>query len=154
MKPGYLIAVLCVCPMLVHAEIYKAVDENGHVTYSSTPLKGGKKLNLEPLPTMAPLANVRAPDGFQVDNATQRSRDDTRRKILQDELNTEQKLLDDATQGLKDGESNPEVFKGQDGRTYRNVAKYDEKIKALQEQVDLHKNNVEALKTELSKLSE
>jgi hypothetical protein len=155
MKLGYLLAVLCVCPMLVHAEIYKSVDENGHVTYSSTPLKGGKKLNLEPLPTMVPPANVQAPEDFpKVDNETQKGRDDTRRKILQDELNSEQKLLDEATQNLKDGESKPEVFKGQDGRTYRNVAKYDEKIKTLQEQVDLHKNNVEALKTELSKLPE
>lgn len=155
MKLGYLFAVLCVCPMLVHAEIYKAVDENGHVTYSSTPLKGGKKLILEPLPTMMPPANVRAPEDFpKVDNETQRGRDDTRRKILQDELNAEQKLLNEATQSLKDGESDPEVFKGGDGRTYRNVAKYDEKIKILQEQVDLHKSNVEALKTELSKLSE
>lgn len=155
MKLGYLLAVLCVCPMLVHAEIYKSVDENGHVTYSSTPLKGGKKLNLEPLPTMVPPANVQTPEDFpKVDNATQKGRDDTRHKILQDELNAEQKLLDEATQNLKDGESKPEVFKGQDGRTYRNVAKYDEKIKVLQEQVDLHKNNVEALKAELSKLSE
>jgi len=141
--------------MLVHAEIYKSVDENGHVTYSSTPLKGGKKLNLEPLPTMVPPANVQSSEGFpRVDTETQRGRDDTRRKILQDELNAEQKLLDEATQNLKDGESNPEVFKRNDGKTYRNVAKYDEKIKTLQEQVDLHKNNVDALKTELSKLPE
>jgi hypothetical protein len=155
MKPGYLLAVLWVCPMLVHAEIYKSVDEDGHVTYSSTPLKGGKKLNLEPLPTMVPPANVQSSEGFpRVDTETQRGRDDTRRKILQDELNAEQKLLDEATQNLKEGESNPEVFKGKDGKTFRNVAKYDEKIKTLQEQVDLHKNNVDALKTELSKLPE
>jgi hypothetical protein len=141
--------------MLVHAEIYKSVDEDGHVTYSSTPLKGGKKLNLEPLPTMVPPANVQSSEGFpRVDTETQRGRDDTRRKILQDELNAEQKLLDEATQNLKDGESNPEVFKRNDGKTYRNVAKYDEKVKVLQEQVDLHKNNVDALKTELSKLPE
>ena len=155
MKPGYLLAALCACPMLVHAEIYKSVDEDGHVTYSSTPLKGGRKLNLEPLPTMVPPANVQSSEGFpRVDTETQRGRDDTRRKILQDELNAEQKLLDEATQNLKDGESNPEVFKRNDGKTYRNVAKYDEKIKTLQEQVDLHKNNVDALKTELSKLPE
>jgi hypothetical protein len=155
MKPGYLFAALCICPMLVHAEIYKAVDENGHVTYSSTPLKGGKKLILEPLPTMMPPANVRSPADFpRVDNETQRGRDDTRRKILKDELNAEEKLLDEATQNLKEGESNPEVFKGADGRTYRNVAKYEDKIKPLQEQVDLHKNNVEALKAELSRLPE
>ena len=155
MKLGYLLAVLCVCPMMVHAEIYKAVDENGHVTYSSTPLKGGKKLILEPLPTMMPPANVQTSSEFpKVDNQTQRGRDDTRGKILRDELKTEEKLLAEATQNLKDGESDPEVFKGENGRTYRNVAKYDEKIKALQEQVDLHKSNVEALKTELSRLSE
>jgi hypothetical protein len=155
MKLAYLLAALCACPMLVHAEIYKSVDEDGHVTYSSTPLKGGKKLNLEPLPTMLPPANVQSSEGFpKVDTETQRGRDDTRRKILQDELDAEQKLLDEATQNLKDGESNPEVFKRADGKTYRNVAKYDEKIKTLQEQVDLHKNNVDALKTELSKLPE
>jgi hypothetical protein len=153
MKFRYWFAVFCVCPMLVHAEIYKAIDEDGHVTYSSTPLKGGKKLNLEPLPTMVPPANVQSPADFpRVDNETQRGRDDTRRKILQDELNAEQKLLDEATLKLKEGESNPEVFKGPDGRTYRNVAKYEDKIKPLQEQVDLHKNNVEAIQTELSKI--
>ena len=43
MKLGYLFAVLCVCPMLVHAEIYKSVDENGHVTYSSTPSQRGQE---------------------------------------------------------------------------------------------------------------
>jgi hypothetical protein len=150
MKLGYLFAVLCLIPLLAHADIYKSVDEDGHVTYSSTPLKGGKKLNLEPLPTMAP--QPIPPDFPKVDNATQRARDDTRRKILEDELAAEDKLLADAQQNLKEGEANPEVFKGADGRTYRNVAKFDEKIKQLNEQVNLHQQNVDALKAELSKL--
>ena len=89
----------------------------------------------------------------RVDNKTQRGRDDTRRKILQDELNGEEKLLEEAQQNLTEAEANPEVFKGKDGRTYRNVARYEEKIKPLQEQVDLHTQNIEALKTELSKLA-
>jgi hypothetical protein len=145
----YLYVALCVCPIMAHADIYKAVDEDGHVTYSSTPIKGGKKLNLEPLPTMKPVTP--ASSGFpKVDGETQRGRDDTRRKILQDELDAEQKLLDEANQNLND--ASPEVFKGPDGKTFRNVAKYDEKIKQLQEQVDLHTKNIEALKTELSKL--
>jgi len=70
---------------------------------------------------------------------------------LQDELNAEEKLLEVAQQNLKDGEANPEVFKGADGRTYRNVAKFDAKIKQLNDQVDLHQQNVAALKAELSK---
>jgi hypothetical protein len=150
---GYLFAVLCICPVLAQAEIYKAVDEDGHVTYSSTPLKGGKKIILEPLPTMLPPAEVQSSENFpRVDSETQKGRDDTRRKILQDELNAEEKLLEGAQQNLKDGEANPEVFKGADGRTYRNVAKFDAKIKQLNDQVDLHQQNVNALKTELSKL--
>jgi len=32
------------------------------------------------------------------------------------------------------------------------VVKYEEKIKTLNDQVDLHRKNIEALKTELSKL--
>lgn len=153
MKLGYLLAVISLCPILAQAEIYKAVDADGHVTYSSTPIKGGKKIILEPLPTIVPPARVSSPEDFpKVDGATQRSRDDARRKILQDELNAEEKLLEEARQNLKEGEANPEVYRGQDGKTYRNVAKYEEKIKALQEQVDLHSKNVEALKIELSKL--
>jgi len=156
MKLGCLLGILCLSPALAQAEIYKSVDADGHVTYSSTPIKGGKKIILEPLPTMAPLARARpaaSPEGFpKVDGTTQRGRDDTRRKILQDELDSEQKLLEESMQRLKEGEANPEVYKGQGGKTYRNVAKYEEKIKLLNEQVDLHQRNIEALKTELSKL--
>src|SRR5574340_1061493 len=153
MKLGYLLAVISLCPMLAQAEIYKAVDADGHVTYSSTPIKGGKKIILEPLPTMVPPARTASPEDFpKVDGATQRNRDDARRKILQDELNAEEKLLEEARQNLKEGEANPEVYRGQDGKTYRNVAKYEEQINTLQQQVDLHSKHVEALKIELSKL--
>ena len=156
MKPGYLLAILCLAPVLVQAEIYKSVDANGHVTYSSTPIKGGKKIVLEPLSTMLPPARTQptaSPKDFpKVDGTTQKGRDNTRRKILEDELGSEQKLLEESIQRLKEGEANPEVYKGQDGKTHRNVAKYEEKIKTLNEQVELHQKNIEALKTELSKL--
>ena len=153
MKLGYLIAAISLCPMLAHAEIYKAVDADGHVTYSSAPIKGGKKIILEPLPTMVPPARTASPEGFpRVDGATQKGRDDTRRKILLDELGTEEKLFEEARQNLKEGEDNPEVYRGQDGKTYRNVAKYEEKVKTLKDQVELHSKNIEALKTELSKI--
>jgi hypothetical protein len=167
MKLRYLLALLSIWPMLAQAEIYKAIDADGHVTYSSAPIKGGKKIVLEPLPTMVPPArSTPSPEGFpRVDGATQKGRDDARRKILEDELSTEQKLLDEARQALKEGEEKPEVFKQtivvgkkKDGTpitetvTRRNVAQYEEKIKPLNDQVELHQKNIEALKTELSKL--
>jgi Domain of unknown function (DUF4124) len=151
MKSRYLLAVFCAWSMMAQADIYKATDENGHVTYSSTPIKGGKKLVLEPLPTMVPPGKPVAASGFpKVDGATQKERDETRRKILQDELNAEEKLLKEAKNNLENAPT--AVYVGEGGKTYRNVAKYDEGIKEFNDQIDLHQKNVDALKTELSKI--
>ncbi len=157
MKPCYLFVLLYAVNIgWVQAEIYKHVDAEGHVTYSSTPMKGAKKLDLEPLPTLQPPARTRSeasPSSFpKVDNTTQRSRDDARRKILADELATEERLLEEARKNLQEGGQTPEVYKGKDGKTYRNVAKFEEKMKTLQEQVTLHEKNIESLKSELSNL--
>jgi hypothetical protein len=55
MKFGYLLALLCLVPAWAHADIYKAVDADGHVTYSSAPLKGGKRVVVSPsAPQAAP----------------------------------------------------------------------------------------------------
>ncbi len=138
-----------------HAEIYKRVDKDGRVTYSSTPLKGGKKLELEPLPTMEAqrVPKTRNNDSdFRVDGATQARRDDKRRTILEDELATEQKALDDARANLQQVQDTPEVYKNANGQTFRNVAKYQANVSAAQDDVTAHESNVKALKTELSHL--
>lgn len=155
MKSIYLYTFLmCLCIPAAQAEIYKRVDANGHVTYSSEPIKGSKKLNLEPLPTMqSPRSNGEGPKDFpRVDSQTQKNRDSTRRAILQDELNSEEKLLAEARQKLQEAEDNPQTYKGADGKTYRNVARYEETVKAAREDVTTHEKNIEALKTELSNL--
>jgi chromosome segregation ATPase len=90
---------------------------------------------------------------FRVNSETQNRRDNTRRKILEDELATEQQALEAARLKLKEGQDNPEVYKTAGGQTFRNVAKYDEKVNALQEDVTAHEKNIEALKTELSHLN-
>ena len=147
-----------------HAEIYKRVDQEGRITYSNAPMKGAKKLYLDP-PLSLPSAKARipTPDNFpKVDGRAQKERDLGRRKILEDELAAEEKLLAEAGQALKEGEENPEVFKvnrtitDKDGKssvvseTRRNVAKYEEKVKKLKEQVTLHEKNIVALKKELA----
>jgi hypothetical protein len=155
MKLRHLFVLCCSAAFALgaNADIYKRVDDEGHVTYSSKPIKGGKKLHLEPLPTMAPPPKTSMSEGFpRVNSETQGRRDDARRKILEDELATEQKALEDSRARLKEGQDNPEVHKGPDGQTYRNVAKYEEKVNALQEEVSSHEKNVEALQTELSNL--
>lgn len=142
MKPGYLLALLCMAPLLAQADIYKSVDANGHVTYSSAPIKGGKKVVLTPLPVPPSAARSKAsPQDFpKVTQEAQRGRDDTRRKILEDELRIETGLLNEATQNLNSAQENSKV------------ARDDEKRKALSAQMDLHQRNINALKIELSKL--
>lgn len=156
MKQRYLFVLLCVGPIgWAQAEIYKNVDADGHVTYSSTPAKGSSKLNLERLPVMSVPARARnnaTPSDFpRIDSGTQRSRDNTRRKILGDELTTEEKLLAEARLNLKHGMENPEVYRDQDGNILRDAARHEEKINVLHRQVTLHEKNIEALKTELLK---
>jgi hypothetical protein len=146
MKYRVLVLLLCVaCAESVRAEIYKSVDAEGHVTYSSTPGKGAKKLGLEPLTLPARPAhsssshasrerNVSSPADFpKVDSSTQKYRDGARHKILSDELAAEEKLLADARISLKQDNS-----VGAGG-----------KLRGLQEEVTLHEKNVSALKTEL-----
>ncbi len=148
---------LLAMPLVVQAEIYKAVDEDGHVTYSSEPAKGAKKLDLPPLPTTAPPTQTKpkkakkASEGFpKVDRKTQKKRDNIRRRILEDELGTEQKLLIKARVDLS--EASPEVYKDANGKIFRNVAKFEKKTKALSDLIEQHEKNIAALQTELSKL--
>jgi hypothetical protein len=93
-----------------------------------------------------------SPNFPRVDSQTQRGRDGTRRQILQDELATEQKALDEARAKLQEAQDTPEVYHGADGKTYRNMAKFDENVNAAQLDVRLHEKNIEALNTELSNI--
>lgn len=138
------------------SEIYKHVDAEGHVTYSNVPMKGATRLNLEPnTPGGSKGATPRAsstptPAGFpRVDQTTQKQRDGKRQDILAAELSNERKALEDAKKNLAEGQENPETFKGKDGRTFRNVPKYEEKIQKLQEDVTQHQKNIELLEKEL-----
>jgi hypothetical protein len=140
-----------------YAEIYKRVDADGHVTYSSEPLKGGRKIYLKPLPSVSGgtrESRRNTPEDFpRVDTQTQQRRDNTRRIILDDELASEEKLLDTAHQDLKSIEDTPAPpIVGADGIPFRNAAKYADKLKAAQAEVSLHEQNISALKTEISNL--
>lgn len=162
MKPTCLL-LLCAAlttGTIAHAEIYKRVDDEGRVTYSSEPMRGAKKLKLEPLPTVSPPRAV-AKEGNRaseeaafprVDNATQKRRDDKRLRILEDELASEQQALDEARAQLKLAEDTPRVYTGANGKTFRNVAKYEESVQAAQENVRTHENNLRAIQIELDNL--
>ena len=138
-----------------YAEIYKRVDSEGRVTYSSEPITGGKKLYLKPLATMpgARASGRSTPEDFpRVDNQTQKKRDDTRRVILEDELATEESQVEAARQNAKSLESNPEPLVGPDGIPFKKSGIHAEKLNAARDAVTLHEQNIKALETEISHL--
>ncbi len=157
-----------ILPALVQAEIYKHVDAEGRVTYSNVKLKGAKKLDLEPADTnfggdnsastraanRAPQAKIATPASFpKVDAGTQNQRDNKRKEILQAELEAEKQALAKAKEAYLEGESKPEVYQKRNANgttsTFRNVAKFQEKMGALQADVDAHQRNIDLLNKEI-----
>lgn len=146
------------------AEIYKHVDADGRVTYSNIKSKGATRLEIDPdannisndrAKAKASTTNKRTatPDSFpRVDKDMQNQRDSKRRSILQSELDAEKSALDEAKKAYAEGESNPEVYKNASGQTFRNVPKFEEKMRVLKENVDNHQKNIELLQKELDSL--
>lgn len=147
---------------LACAEIYKHVDADGRVTYSNIKSKGAVRLELDSdsnnngranASKAAPNKRTATPEGFpRVNKDTQNQRDDKRRSILKTELEAEKMALDEAKKAYAEGEANPEVYKTASGQTFRNVPKFEEKMKGLKENVDNHQKNIELLQKELDSL--
>jgi hypothetical protein len=154
------LVLMFVTPAL--ADTCKYEDADGRVIYSNIPMKGVKKLScfsFDGAPASgggasngkSPRASQPTPSGFpRVDSGTQRQRDDARRKILDEELAAEQSALEQAKKDYAEGESDPEVFRTAKGKIGRNVAKYEEKMKKLQENIDLHEKNIQMLQKEIA----
>ena len=151
--------------MSAQAEIYKHVDADGRVTYSNVKIKGGKKLVLEPADTHfgnSPSPVKKSPDAVKsatpsnfpkVDAGTQNQRDAKRIDILKTELAQEKQALERAKQAYDEGNANPEVSQIRNANgttsTFRNMAKFEEKMKGLQAEVDAHQRNIDLLNKEI-----
>ncbi len=138
------------------AEICKYADPAGNIHYTNVPPdKSWRKLSCangdEPQrrtgggTTPASRTTAATPPGFpRVDTATQKGRDDVRRKVLADELASEEKLLGEARVAYADGAPTPLPEEKTDAEKYR------QRIARLRQSVGLHEKNVEALKKEIA----
>jgi Domain of unknown function (DUF4124) len=156
------ILLLLLSNLQASAEIYKTVDADGRVTYSNVRSKGAKKLDLgiaETPVTPEERPNAKRSEttktvnlgGYpKVDSNTQSQRDGKRRDILKAELDQEKQALEKAKQDYEDAKNTPEVYKGANGKTFRNVVKYEEKLKAIEEQISAHERNIALLNKELN----
>jgi hypothetical protein len=123
-------------PVLLAGDTYRCATASGAFSYFNVP----GLVNGDRRPTKAP-----TPTGFpRVDADTQKGRDDVRRKVLSDELATEQKLLADTRAAYADGAPTPLPEERADAEKYR------VRIARLRQTVTVHERNIEALKKELA----
>lgn len=143
-------------PKQVEGSMYKCETGSGASSYFNVPDLTGPTTTPAPAPAPRPAATGNgsasgsspAPKaGFpRVDAETQKGRDDVRRRVLQDELAAEEKLLMEARSAYAEGAPPPLP----EERT--NADKYRERIARLRQGVVLHERNVEALKKEIGGL--
>ncbi|MDQ6618571.1 MAG: DUF4124 domain-containing protein [Pseudomonadota bacterium] len=136
-------------PTQVEGSMFKCETGSGAWSYFNVPDLTGPVTPPPPRTGsgVAPVAAPRASNGFpRVDPETQKGRDDVRRRVLQDELATEEKLLSESRNAYADGAPVPLP----EERT--NTEKYRERIARLRQSVMLHERNLEALRKEISGL--
>ena len=149
------ILLLAALSTALHAEIYECVDESGNRRFTNikADARGCKELHVAPInsvpapakPAPKPAAST-TPGGFpKVDARTQQQRDIDRRKILEQELANEQKLLEQAKKELAEQEA---VRSGSE-RNYQRVL---DRLEPFQKRVKLHEDNTANLRKELSAL--
>ncbi|MGH8802904.1 MAG: DUF4124 domain-containing protein [Casimicrobiaceae bacterium] len=134
------------------AAICKYLDVDGTIVYSNVaPPKGLRRLScdiVEESPRRtSEKGNARSstPPGFpRVEPEVQKSRDDMRRKILDDELAKEQKLLATAQDDYGNGAPQPLPDEKSDAEKYR------QRIERLHQAVMLHQRNIDALRREIA----
>jgi hypothetical protein len=151
-------AALLVRLTAAYAEVmYQCVDDLGRKTFSNVklPNKGFNCVALDlgpaaPVPASRPAARPIArpsPPGFpKVDDTTQTKRDDDRRRILEDELESEQKNLEQAKKELAEQEGM------RIGNEVRNHQSYNDRLEPYKDKMAQHERNIEAIENELGKL--
>jgi hypothetical protein len=131
-------------PVVVEGSTYKCYTQSGAFSYFNVPSGEPRPHETAPKRPPSTASSAPPPSGFpRVDAATQRSRDDLRRKVLGDELATEERLLAEAKTAYGNGA--PQPLPEEKGDT----EKYRQRIARLRQAVDLHERNVEALRKEL-----
>jgi hypothetical protein len=144
------------------SDIFMCVDDQGTKVFQNVGTgKGCKRVDVGPVlsvpaprqpagrPAAAPSAEDKvsvSPANFpRVDRDTQRTRDTDRRRILEDELKTEEERLGRLRAEFNNGE--PER-RGDE----RNFALYQERVQRLREDIARTENNLGALRREIALL--
>lgn len=134
-------------PVLAAGGVFKCVDRDGNITYGNVgDVKGCKKIDTE-APNTVPFPKPSAPTAgrapSKAEGGAQRARDTDRRRILQEELASEEKKLAEMKKEFNGGE--PER-RGDE----KNFAKYQERTDKLKADLTRSESNIESLRREIS----
>jgi hypothetical protein len=149
MRPLVFLATTCALVAgTAHADIWECVDESGNKRFTNirSEAKGCRMLHVSPpntVPATKPQARATPPGFPRVDGETQKQRDIDRRKILEQELANEQKLLEQARNELAVQDS---MRLGSE-RNYQRVL---DRLEPYQRKVKLHEDNIANLRRELA----
>ncbi len=128
--------------------IYQCTDENGKTEYRNTgSIKGCKKISVDPV-VVPKLVNTKpgaSPQNFpKVDGATQKNRDNDKKRILEDELKTQEARLAQLKQDYNNGE--PER-QGDE----KNFQKYLDRVQKMKDDIARTESDVQSIKSEIDK---
>jgi len=130
-------------PIVISGTMYRCLTQSAAYSYFNVP--GAPVADPPDSNGSRKTATTPTPAGFpKIDSATQKGRDDVRRKVLGDELATEEKLLAEARTAYAEGA--PTALPEERA----NVEKYRDRIAKLRQAIGVHEKNVEALKKELA----
>ena len=157
----FAVALISLSAQSVQADVvYQCVDESGHKSFSNikSSVKGAKCTAMDlgepvavPAPK-APAAKTPTPASFpKVDDSAQKARDTDRRRILEGELASEQKNLEDAKKTLAEQEA---VVLPEERLQGGAIAggKVLERVQPYRDKVALHERNIEAIQKEIARL--
>jgi hypothetical protein len=148
--------------------VYKCIDKSGRVEFTDINKSGCKAIDLPgyvatpaPRASAAPARTAARPatqvasaspgvnaaanpvDFPRVDSVTQRTRDEGRRDILNEELRAEEQKLADQKRDFNNGE--PERQGNE-----KNYAKYQERVALMRDDIGRTEKNIQALRRELA----
>ncbi|MDR2506656.1 MAG: DUF4124 domain-containing protein [Candidatus Accumulibacter sp.] len=150
---GVVASFFAVCPARADV-MYQCVDADGRKVFSNvkSSAKGAKCTAVQindpgPSPRSGKSASsAPTPPSFpRVEENTQRRRDNERRRILENEMEAEQKALEQAQKELEEQEA---VRSGNE-KNYQRVL---DRLQPYKDKVASHERNVEAIQRELSNL--
>jgi len=141
---GWVFLALAASSGHVQSQVYKCPDASGRPTYTNIK-KDTVGKNCTVVAKEVQVVPSQPTSSGSTKSSAAVDRNESRRKILESELQNEQQLLSDAQAKLTEQES---IRSGDE----RNYARVQERLKPYQEAVDLHTKNIEQLRGELGRL--